>query len=279
MQLNEHVTFWHLSYLRSPFHVQRLFWTNICHCACSLLADLLDAFIFLRCSNVSACSSCWKREGWYYGPERVAGSAVSVSHWPSWSCLAVVDMVCWASPFRDGLGLLHPFWCDGIPPLSDKERMHWAEMLRASQRQWSITWGWWEAVFTFCSLFRRKEIISRDNQRFGWLSHFSCCVSSIVYARWKNVLHPKRFFFLPVENLLINSINSYHQTLRRPSSSDSTQTAMCVYLNVSGFNLFLYHPPLTCLTQFFRAWASVVAAHSGHSSAHGGNMDLTSGHK
>ncbi len=131
---------------------------------------------------------------------------------------------------------------------------------------------------------RHKVIISRDNQRVGWLSHFSF-VSSFIYAKWKNVLHPEHFFswitFLPVENMLINSINSYHQALRQPSSQDSTQTAVCVcvYLNVSGFNLFLYHPPLTCLTQLFGAWASVVAAHSGHSSEHEGNTDLTSGHK
>lgn len=162
------------------------------------------------------------------------------------------------------------------------KRMRRAELLLASQCQWSLTQGWWEAVLKFSSLFRRKEIISWDNQRVGWFSHFSF-VSSFVYAKWKNVLHPENFFpqitFLPVENMLINSINSYHQALRQPSSQDSTQTAVCVYLNVSGFNLFLYHPPLTCLTQLFGAWASVVAAHSGHSSGHGGNTDLTSGHK
>ncbi len=145
--------------------------------------------------------------------------------------------------------------------------------------------GLMEAVFKFCSLFRRKEIISRDNQR-GWLSNFSF-VFSFIYAKWKKRTPPGAFFywitFLPVENMLINSINFYHQALRQPSSQDSTQTAMyvcvCVCWNVSRFNLLLYHPPLTCLTQLFGAWASVVSAHAGHSSGHGGNTDLTSVHK
>ncbi len=203
---------------------------NICHCACSLLADLLDALIFPRSSNVSPCSSCWKREGWYYGPERVAGSVVNGSHWPSWSS------------WHGRLAFSIQGWFRPVASNRPPDAMEF--LLSQIKRECTGPSCYWpynandplhradgKPCSNFVLFFRRKVIISRDNQRVGWLSHFSF-VSSFIYAKWKNVLHPEHFFswitFLPVENMLINSINSYHQALRQPSSQDSTQTAVCV---------------------------------------------------
>lgn len=69
LQPIEHVTLAFILYAPSCFTCKKWFQTNICHRACSLLAELLHAFIFLQRSKVSARSSCWKREGLYYSPE------------------------------------------------------------------------------------------------------------------------------------------------------------------------------------------------------------------